>query len=291
MPAMSPFCIVMSPFQIVATSCFYLCKNNFVGNPRPSKYIWLTMQAKKYLQRINYAGSPATNLETLSKLQLAHLLAVPFENLDIHNHVKIDLLNLYDKIVIRRRGGFCYELNGLFYELLKEIGFDVKMVSARVHDGKNEYSPEFDHMALIVALKKSKYLVDVGFGDFSLSPIKIEYGKETNDATGIFKIERFDDNYIAVQKRNAEGNFIPEYIFSEKQRQLHEFAVMCQYHQTNPASHFMKKRVCSLPTANGRITLAGNTLKIKDKGKTKLKQLKNEAGVKQALSGYFGIML
>ncbi len=249
------------------------------------------MHVKKYLDRINYTGSLAVDLETLSKLQLAHLLAVPFENLDIHNHIKIELSSLFDKIVTRRRGGFCYELNGLFYELLKELGFTVKMVSARVYVCKKDYSPEFDHMALIVTLTEGKYLVDVGFGEFSLSPIKIEFGKETNDATGVFKIEKLDDSYIVVQKKNAKGKFIPEYIFSEKERQLNEFEEMCNYHQTNPASHFMKKRICSLPTATGRITLAGNTLKITDKGKAKVKQLKTEEEVQQVLWKYFSIKL
>jgi len=91
-----------------------------------------TMDMKLYFERIKYTGSFDITFEVLSKLQLMHLMNVPFENLDIQNHIKIDLDNLFYKIVTRKRGGFCYELNGLFYKLLKEIGFTVKMVSARV---------------------------------------------------------------------------------------------------------------------------------------------------------------
>ena len=120
------------------------------------------MDINKYLERIHYSGPLAPTLEVLSKLQLAHLMTVPFENLDIHTNTKIDLNHLFDKIVTRNRGGFCYELNGLFYELLTETGFAVKMVSARVHDGKGDFSPEFDHMALIVNLDNENYLV-MGF--------------------------------------------------------------------------------------------------------------------------------
>ena len=249
------------------------------------------MDIQQYLQRINYTDPIDPTAEVLSTLQLMHLMHVPFENLDIHNHTKIDLTNLFDKIVTRRRGGFCYELNGLFYQLLKEIGFTVKMVSARVYGGKKGYSPEFDHMALIVKIQNDDYLVDVGFGEFASYPIKIELNKETIDPRGIFNIEMFDENYKVVNKKNVDGKFIPEYIFSGKERQLHEFYDRCHYHQTSNESHFTQKRICSLPTQNGRITLAGDTLKITEPGAAKERKLNNEQEIQEALWNYFGIKL
>src|SRR5215831_10891850 len=226
----------------------------------------VSMNIEQYLKRIGFADQVAVTYEALSKLQTAHLQTVPFENLDIQNQVKIDLTNLFDKIVIRRRGGFCYELNGLFYQLLLQIGFTVKMVSARVYRSKDDYSPEFDHMALIAEINSDHYLVDVGFGEFALHPIRIEINSETSDPRGIFKIERFDDFYKAVEKKSADGKFVPEYIFSEKERRIEEFYEMCNYNETNPASHFVQNSVCSLPTTNGRITLSGNKLKITEDG-------------------------
>ncbi len=178
------------------------------------------MNIKLYFERIKYEGPINTTFEVLSKLQEQHLMNVPFENLDIQNNIKIDLDNLFDKIVVRKRGGFCYELNGLFYQLLKEIGFTAKMVSARVYTNKKSYSAEFDHMAIIVSIEDDQYLVDVGFGEFAFSPLEIGPGKETEDPRGIFKIESFDNIYKVVKKKNAEGEFIPEYIFSEKERQI-----------------------------------------------------------------------
>ena len=249
------------------------------------------MDIKKYLERINYLGPVDPTFEVLSKLQIMHLLNVPFENWDIHTNKKIDLTNLFDKIVNRKRGGFCYELNGLFYELLNDIGFTVKMVSARVYEGKEDYSPEFDHMALIVKIKNGDYLVDVGFGEFSYCPIKIELNKETNDSRGIFRIETFNENYKVVKKRNSGGKFIPEYIFSEKKRQIDEFYARCNYHQTSAESHFMQKRVCSLPTKSGRITLTEDVLKITRNGKVIEKKLNSEQEVQQELWNYFGIKL
>ena len=247
------------------------------------------MNIKQYLERIEYNDAISPTVEVLSTLQQQHLLHVPFENLDIHNNIKIDLNNLFDKIVTRKRGGFCYELNGLFYQLLKEIGFTVIMISARVYDGKKDFSPEFDHMALIVTINNEDYLVDVGFGEFSLHPLKITMDEETNDPRGIFKIHTFDEHYTAVKKKNAEQQFIPEYIFSMKERQMEEFYDRCNYHQTNSASHFMQKRICSLPTQNGRITLTGNLLKITDNGSIKEQVLHNEQEVQQTLWHYFRI--
>src|SRR5882762_11252525 len=92
------------------------------------------MDIKAYLQRINYLGSLVPTAQTLRELQVAHLQTVPFENLSIHSAEPIILDDdaLFEKIVVRRRGGFCYELNGLFAALLRDLGFEVKMLSAQV---------------------------------------------------------------------------------------------------------------------------------------------------------------
>jgi len=249
------------------------------------------MDIKKYMERIKYVDHVTISFEVLSKLQLMHLLNVPFENLDIHNHIKIDLNNLYDKIVLRKRGGFCYELNGVFYQLLKEIGFNAKMVSARVYNSSKDYSPEFDHMTLIVTLKDDKYLVDVGFGEFTSYPVKIELNKEIMDPAGVFRIESYNEDHKVIKKKNADGKFIPEYMFSEKERQTEEFYERCNFHQTSNESHFMQKRISSLLTKTGRITLAGDKMKIIENGEVQERQLNNEQEIQQALWNYFGIKL
>jgi N-hydroxyarylamine O-acetyltransferase len=249
------------------------------------------MDIIKYLERINYVGLVSPTFEVLSRLQVMHLMHVPFENLDIHNNTRIDVTNLFDKIVARRRGGFCYELNGLFYELLQEIGFAVKRISARVYDGKSDYSPEFDHMALVVKIDEDDYLVDVGFGEFSFSPIKIAMDNDTHDSRGVFRMEAFNESDRVVKKMNTDGTFIPEYIFSEQERQPYEFDDRCNYHQTNNESHFMQKRICSLPVEGGRITLTGDTLKITGNSEVSDRKLNSEQEVQQALWNYFGIAL
>src|SRR5687768_15235135 len=119
-----------------------------------------------YLERIGYRGPVEPTAETLRRLHVAHLLAVPFENLSIHasEPIVLDDSALFEKIVARRRGGFRYELNGLFAALLGALGFEVEMLSAGVMNSEGEFGPDFDHMALVVKLEE-RWLADVGFGD------------------------------------------------------------------------------------------------------------------------------
>src|SRR5215213_6707253 len=135
------------------------------------------MDVQAYLRRINYRGELAPTVATLRELHRAHLLAVPFENLDIHlgRAILLDQDALFDKIVTRRRGGFCYELNGLFALLLRELGFEVTLLSAGVARAGGGFGPEFDHLTLLVKvpsaeamalyLPSASWLADVGFGD------------------------------------------------------------------------------------------------------------------------------
>lgn len=249
------------------------------------------MNIKKYLERIKYTAPISINFEVLSKLQLCHLNNIPFENLDIHNHTKIDLSNLFDKIITRKRGGFCYELNGLFYQLLQAVGFTVKMVSARIYDRISDYCPEFDHMALIVTINADKYLVDVGFGEFIAYPLPIVLNIDSVDPQGVFRMEIYDEFYTVINKRQNGGNLVPQYIFSEKERQICEFYEMCNYHQTNTASHFTQKVICSLPTASGRITLTGDIFKVTENGAVTETRLNSKEEVSDILITYFGIRL
>lgn len=247
------------------------------------------MDTASYLARINYSGPTVPVYDVLAALQRSHLMSVPFENLDIQDHIPIDLTRTFDKIVTRHRGGFCYELNGLFYQLLKTIGFKAKMISARVYDNNRGFGPEFDHLAIIVTLDTGEYLVDVGFGEFALQPLQIIPGKEQQDPTGIFRIVKHDELNYVVEKKKPDGLFMPEYLFSGTERGLGDFSEMCRYHQTSSDSHFTQKRICSLPTAEGRITLSGNILKITQQGTVSEKLLADGEEVQQVLETIFKI--
>jgi len=220
------------------------------------------MNIKNYLNRININQEIKPNLIDLKVLQKQHLLNIPFENFDIHSNKKIELniSKIHDKIINNNRGGFCYELNGLFYELLKEIGFDVKIISARVYSA-GKYGPEYDHLAIIVSIDSKRYLVDVGFGAFSFHPLEFELGKKLIDEKGRFVFDKYDDDYFKINKI-TNGELIPEYIFKDEEPDFQDFKDMCHFHQSSEESHFSKKKFISIPTEEGRITLSNNQLKI-----------------------------
>lgn len=246
------------------------------------------MDKAKYLNRIKYSGSLEPNLTVLKKLQKAHLLNVPFENLDVHDNIPIELsiAKIFKKIVIENRGGFCYELNGLFYELLMALGFNAKRISARVYGETKGYGREFDHFAIIVTIDNTDYLSDVGFGEFIFEPLKLELGMAQNDERGNYVIDNFEGNYLRVN-RIENGETTPEYIFKNIKREFEEYEEMCVFHQTSPDSHFTRKRLISLPTEKGRITLTDNSLKIREFETTTETEIKNEKEFNKHLQNFF----
>ncbi len=217
------------------------------------------MNKNKYLSRLGAEKFEiSVNLETLNFLQKQHLLRIPFENLDIHwkTPIVLDTEKFYEKIIKKRRGGFCYELNGLFYQLLKEIGFKSKIISARVASGNGKFGAEYDHLAILTEIDGEEFLVDVGFGDFSAEPLKFVLDAEQEDENGTFLIGKFDEDYFEVFKKDGD-EWKSEYIFKDLARDLSEFTGMCNFHQTSPESHFTRGKVCSILTNDGRKTLTG----------------------------------
>jgi N-hydroxyarylamine O-acetyltransferase len=215
------------------------------------------MNIDAYLKRINYSGSLEPTAETLRALQVAHLLAVPFENLSIHAGEPIVLNEdaLFGKIVENRRGGFCYEANGLFASLLRALGFEVAMLSAGVATRDGGFGPDFDHMTLMVTLAE-RWLVDVGFGDSFLEPLLLDSRDEQVQGTRAFRIIE-DNSHLILQRRDAGGDWVPQYRFTLQPHTFADYEQMCHFHQTSPESHFTKAPLCSLATADGRITLTG----------------------------------
>ncbi len=217
------------------------------------------LDAQAYLRRMGYQGALAPTADTLRALQLAHLYAVPFENLDISlgRPLSLELPALFDKIVTRRRGGFCYELNGLFAWLLQSLGYSVAHLSARGANGDGTFGPEFDHLALLVTVAPGeRWLADVGFGDNFLEPLRLEPGREQPQGGWTYVLDE-QDGGCQLWRRNPDGRVEMQYAFTLQPRRFAaDFEPMCRYHQTDPESHFVQQRVCSLATPTGRITLS-----------------------------------
>jgi N-hydroxyarylamine O-acetyltransferase len=236
-----------------------------------------------HLDRIGYTGSRAPSAHVLAALQRAHLLSVPFENLDIHagRPIVLEEPALFEKIVERRRGGLCYELNATFAALLGALGFDVTLLSGRVH-ARGAFGPEFDHLALLVRLDEP-WLVDVGFGESFVEPLSL-VATET-DADG-YRARDASDHWL-VERRAAEGAWEPHYAFSLVPRRLADFDTMCRYHQTSPESPFTRKRVVSRLTVDGRVTLTGRTLLVTSRGTKVETALADDSAVAAALREHF----
>lgn len=242
-----------------------------------------------YLQRIAYHGPLTPTVGTLRALHRAHMLAVPFENLSIHAGELIQLNEswLFDKIVTRRRGGFCYELNGLFGWLLTAVGFHVDMLAARVATADGGFGPPFDHMALLVHLDEP-WLADVGFGASYLEPIRLDLREAQIDPAGVYRIIEIDDAYGMEEWVN--GHFETQHRFTLTPHAFEDFEEMCRYHQTSPASHFTQKIVCSQAALEGRRTLSGHRF-IETHHKQKNEILLNGIDEIQAvLQQHFGII-
>jgi len=216
--------------------------------------------------------------------------AVPFENLDIAwgRALVVDEDVTVRKIVEQRRGGFCYELNGAFAALLRALGFPLTLLSARVSREDGTASAEFDHLALRVDLQEP-WLVDVGFGDSFLEPLRLETEEEQQERTGrTYRIVKVADVRI-VQRRLEGGTWKPQYQFTPRPHRLEDFEARCFYQQTSPQSHFTRQRICTLATPEGRITLSDLKLIKTIRGQRSEQMLKDEDEWKKVLWEFFGV--
>ena len=249
------------------------------------------MDVQAYLDRISYHGPLAPTAETLRALQVAHLQTVPFENLSIHacQPIVLDDQALFDKVIHRRRGGFCYELNGLFAALLRELGFQVTKLSAGVARGDGTFGPDFDHMALQVDLEE-RWLADVGFGDSFRDPLRLDERGEQPEGVRTFRIDEDGDHLLLLRRDGPGQPWQPQYRFTLQSHEYPDYAGMCHFHQTSPESHFTRQTVCSLATADGRVTLSGMKLIITKGGERQERVLENAEEQKALLREVFGVV-
>ena len=249
------------------------------------------MKTEVYLRRIRYAGSREPTAEVLTQLHKAHLLSVPFENLDIHlgRPIILDEEKLVRKIVEDRRGGFCYELNGAFCLLLRTLGFDVSMLSAGVADENCGYSPPFHHMTLLVRLDQ-RWLADVGFGDSFREPLLLDSRDEQTQNGEAYRLVDAEDEHLILERREGES-WNPQYRFTLQPYALSDFAEMCRYHQTSPESPFTQRRTCSIATPEGRITATGMRLITTVRGERDERELSGPGEYANTLREHFSVTL
>lgn len=240
-----------------------------------------------YLDRIGARRPDAPDVTALRELHRRHLEAVPFENLAIHLGEDIVLTEdaLVDKIVRRGRGGFCYELNGLFGALLTSLGFTVTLHAASVFGDGGTLTPAFDHLALLIELDE-RYLVDVGFGAHAVYPLRRDWPEAQEDPAGSFLVVDAGGGDVDVLM-NGERRYRAE----GRPRRLADFVRPCWWHATSPESHFHDVARCSRATEAGRVSIIGERLLETVDGVRTETKLRTDADVLAAYEKHFGIRL
>lgn len=251
-----------------------------------------------YLSRIGHTGGVATTLDALSSLVAAHNRSIPFENLDPLTGVPVADLSadaLADKLIDRRRGGYCYEHNGLLGYVLEELGFGVQRLAGRVvwmHE--TDALPAQTHQVLSVTLPDSHdvadgpYLVDVGFGGQTLtSPIRLEPGPVQQTRHEPYRlIEHAEGCELQAEIR---GVWQPLYLLSLAPRPLVDLEVGSWYVSTHPKSGFVTGLTAALVTDDARWNLRGRNLAVHRAGGSEKTRLDTAAEVVDVLGDRFGI--
>ena len=253
------------------------------------------MNISAYLERIDYTRHVKPDVETLHGLHLAHMRNVPFESLDIglKRPIKIDEESIWDKIIGQRRGGFCYELNGLFAWLLRQIGFDVTYLNARVFNRAGELGIDFDHLALLVKIpnQATPWLADVGFGDSFNEPLRFDEPEEQVQGLRAYRLEQTPKGYITWQ-RNYDGSWERHYFFDLQPHKFpEEYESACLYHQTSPDSSFTRGSIISRATPDGRVSLEDGWLILTTKGRREKLPIASKEEYEVLLKEHFGVAL
>ncbi|NUP46465.1 MAG: arylamine N-acetyltransferase [Catenulispora sp.] len=247
-------------------------------------------QVTAYLNRINVAGPLKPDADSLRRLHSAHLHAVPFENLSIHlrEDMSLNIPALYDKIVTRHRGGFCYELNGLFAAALETIGYRVQRHSARTFHPDRGFSPPMDHLALRVTdTTGDVWLADVGYGRHTEYPLHFTARTEQSDPGGLFRITEYENGDLDVLR---EGE--AQYRVDPRPLALSDFIPAMWWQRTSPEAMFTQSLICSrLTDDGGRISLNDRKLITTDATGRHEQELTSDEEVLTAYRDVFGIEL
>jgi len=215
-------------------------------------------QLDRYFARIGYRGPRDATLATLRALHRAHLLAIPYENLDIHlgRQITLDPEATFTKLVDERRGGWCFEMNGLFGRVLETLGFDIRYLSGAVGRATSGWRAQGNHLVLLVRLDRP-WIADVGFGDGFLTPLPLEPGTYSQGFLQ-YRVARDGPRWTVHSHEfgGAEG-----FDFTLTARTLDQFGMQCRELQTSPESSFVRATVCERFVSNGIIMLRGAVLR------------------------------
>lgn len=246
------------------------------------------MHLDAYFARIGYDGSPAADLETLEAISRLHPRAIPFENLDVQlkRPVSTELEAVFDKLVTRRRGGWCYEMNGLLGWVLKEIGFDVRRVEGGVMREATGDGALGNHLCLAVRLDGQDYLVDVGFGGSQTAPMAIAPGSEAQVPFDL-ELVPLEHGYWRMVQYTLGKPF--SFDFHPDRCDETRLADKCIWQQGDPASVFVQNLVAQKRTGDAHVSLRGRVFDRFEAGSVDKRLLQSGAELVEVLRGEFGL--
>jgi N-hydroxyarylamine O-acetyltransferase len=247
------------------------------------------MNLSSYLDRIGFTGQPQADLVTLRRLQIGHLEHIAYENLDVQfgRRVTLNPQDAFDKLVISGRGGWCYEMNGLFRSALESIGFHVVPMTGAVMRAQRGPSAVGNHLVLTVELEQT-YLVDVGLGDGPREPIPLREGSYQQQWRTL-RIERLDDGWWRFH--NDENAFATSFDFRSQPADWDLLAEKCNWLQTNPESRFVQNAICFRHTPDAIFALVGRVLKTFSQEGITERLINSAAEYVETLSATFGVRL
>lgn len=238
-----------------------------------------------YLGRTGYSAGRDCTVDSLKALHLAHASTIPFENLDIQMGlpIRLDLDSLHDKLVRRKRGGYCFEQNTLFMAALRAFGFEPRPCEARVRFGATGVLPR-THMTLLVAAEGYDYLCDVGFGgEGLLLPLPMD-GEPHPQFLGTYRI--FPEGSLKVLQALRPEGWFDLYAFVPEAREPIDFELGNWYTSTHPDSRFVTTLTAQLPTPEARYVLRNRSLEI-TRGEVRETLELDDHGVVEVLEKYF----
>jgi len=235
---------------------------------------------KLYLQRLGFDAPPAPTLEALRVLQLRHTGVFAFENLATITGapVLIDLPSIEEKILLGGRGGYCYELNNLFFALLLELGFDARAISGRVVMNQPEGSwTARTHRLSLVTIDGVRYITDVGFGGMvPTAPLLLDTETEQETPHEPYRVEKQADGYML--RANVAGEWRPMYLFDLQRQEDIDYTVGNWYVSTHPESPFSQRLMVARTGEGWRKTLNNGSFAIHRMGASSERREMTEVG-------------
>ena len=243
----------------------------------------------QYFDRIGWCPNGESLYEQLSAVHMRHAQSIPFENLDAYldHSVSLDPDDIFEKIVVRKRGGYCFEMNAMIYLALDAMGFKIKPYSARVCRVGTGFGG-YTHRVNIVDLDAKRYLIDVGLGGTGMiTPVLLEEGLVQRQQLNTYRVVRSEQVDFALQCLN-EGAFSDMIGFNDRPARQEDFVIGNYYTGSNPGSFFTANIICIIPTEKGRISLVNNTLTIMENGEPRKIEVPDE-NRSEVLKTCFGI--